>query len=524
MLRRRVLLSCHHRSRRATTGRSAQTSRAITSRRRASIDFLQCRLAARPYPSGPLPCRDRHLSLPQRAARRRRSPRSPGTSIRSSTARATARRVERLLDEADQRARALRGALRRPRGRARRSRASPRRCTSWARSRTGRPGRHLRGAELLDRHRRPGPRRAAPARAGARHGDRDQAAVRRARVGGARRRARGGAARLRGAGLLPPLPAHPAPLPPAPALGARGAPDEREVGHRAQRVDAAVHRADVGDAGHGRRRGARAAGRRAGTSRLARPRRAPRGRRGGHRGARARACARAPTSTTRCSPTRRPTTACATIRPGWRAATCPTRPPTSPCRRWSRPSARATTFPSAGIASRRRLLGVDRLADYDRAAAVTGERRGHRLAAGARARARLLRVLLARARATSRARFFDEHWIDAPVREHKRGGAFCAYATPSAHPYVLLNYTAKRRDVLTLAHELGHGVHATLAARAGHLPPGHAADDGRDRVGVRRGGHLRAAARARPTRPSRGSRCWPRASRARSRPCSARRP
>jgi oligoendopeptidase F len=53
------------------------------------------------------------------------------------------------------------------------------------------------------------------------------------------------------------------------------------------------------------------------------------------------------------------------------------------------------------------------------------------------------------------------------VRPNKRGGAFCAYTVPSAHPYVLLNYTYKRRDVLTLAHELGHGVHAALGARQG---------------------------------------------------------
>jgi oligoendopeptidase F len=64
-------------------------------------------------------------------------------------------------------------------------------------------------------------------------------------------------------------------------------------------------------------------------------------------------------------------------------------------------------------------------------------------------------------------RFFDERWIDAPVRPNKRGGAFCAYTVPSVHPYLLLNYTHQRRDVLTLAHELGHGVHASLAGRQG---------------------------------------------------------
>ena len=64
-------------------------------------------------------------------------------------------------------------------------------------------------------------------------------------------------------------------------------------------------------------------------------------------------------------------------------------------------------------------------------------------------------------------RFFDERWIDAPVRPHKRGGAFCAYTVPSVHPYVMLNFTARRRDVLTMAHELGHGLHAALAQPQG---------------------------------------------------------
>ena len=64
-------------------------------------------------------------------------------------------------------------------------------------------------------------------------------------------------------------------------------------------------------------------------------------------------------------------------------------------------------------------------------------------------------------------RFFDERWIDAPVRPNKRGGAFCAYTTPSVHPFVMLNYTSRRRDVLVLAHELGHGLHAALAMPRG---------------------------------------------------------
>ena len=66
-------------------------------------------------------------------------------------------------------------------------------------------------------------------------------------------------------------------------------------------------------------------------------------------------------------------------------------------------------------------------------------------------------------------RFFAERWIDAPVRPGKAPGAFAHPTTPSAHPYVLLNYQGKTRDVMTLAHELGHGVHQVLAAPNGAL-------------------------------------------------------
>ncbi len=65
--------------------------------------------------------------------------------------------------------------------------------------------------------------------------------------------------------------------------------------------------------------------------------------------------------------------------------------------------------------------------------------------------------------------FFDKRWIDAPVRVGKSPGAFAHPTVPSAHPYVLLNYQGKARDVMTLAHELGHGVHQVLAAQQGAL-------------------------------------------------------
>ncbi len=66
-------------------------------------------------------------------------------------------------------------------------------------------------------------------------------------------------------------------------------------------------------------------------------------------------------------------------------------------------------------------------------------------------------------------KFFDEGWIDAPVRAGKSPGAFAHPTVPSAHPYVLVNYQGKQRDVMTLAHELGHGVHQVLAGKQGAL-------------------------------------------------------
>jgi oligoendopeptidase F len=71
--------------------------------------------------------------------------------------------------------------------------------------------------------------------------------------------------------------------------------------------------------------------------------------------------------------------------------------------------------------------------------------------------------------ATIAERFFDQRWIDAPVRPGKAPGAFAHPTVPSAHPYVLLNFQGKPRDVMTLAHELGHGVHQVLAAPNGAL-------------------------------------------------------
>ena len=90
-------------------------------------------------------------------------------------------------------------------------------------------------------------------------------------------------------------------------------------------------------------------------------------------------------------------------------------------------------------------------------------------------------------------RFFDERWIDAPVRPGKAPGAFAHPTVPSAHPYVLLNYQGKPRDVMTLAHELGHGVHQVLAAPNGRADGADAADARRDRERVRRDADLPAS-------------------------------
>lgn len=71
--------------------------------------------------------------------------------------------------------------------------------------------------------------------------------------------------------------------------------------------------------------------------------------------------------------------------------------------------------------------------------------------------------------AESAAKFFDEEWIDAEPRKGKRGGAYCSYVTPDLHPFVFMNYLNRMDDVMTLGHELGHGVHAYLSRPKGYL-------------------------------------------------------
>jgi oligoendopeptidase F len=113
-----------------------------------------------------------------------------------------------------------------------------------------------------------------------------------------------------------------------------------------------------------------------------------------------------------------------------------------------------------------KVLGVDRLKDWDRMASLAttdatigfGEAKDLVLDSYASFSPEMADIA---------RRFFDEQWIDAPAKAGKRPGAFCAYTVPSVHPYVFLNWTSRRRDVLTLAHELGHGLHAYLAREQG---------------------------------------------------------
>jgi len=113
-----------------------------------------------------------------------------------------------------------------------------------------------------------------------------------------------------------------------------------------------------------------------------------------------------------------------------------------------------------------KLLGIERLADYDRMAAVSTDDEEIGWDAGRELVTDSFASFSPEAGDIVR-QFFEGRWIDAPPTPVKRGGAFSASTVPSVHPYVLLNYTDRRRDVLTLAHELGHGLHQTLARKQG---------------------------------------------------------
>ena len=124
------------------------------------------------------------------------------------------------------------------------------------------------------------------------------------------------------------------------------------------------------------------------------------------------------------------------------------------------------SLPQRWYTLKAKLLGVDKLSDFDRSAPVLAESITYSYPEARELVLDTYEAFSPEAGKVAR-RFFEENWIDAPVRPHKRGGAFCSYTVPSVHPYVLLNFTAKRRDVTTMAHELGHGLHAALAQPQG---------------------------------------------------------
>jgi len=113
---------------------------------------------------------------------------------------------------------------------------------------------------------------------------------------------------------------------------------------------------------------------------------------------------------------------------------------------------------------KKKLLGLDQLYEWDRYAPIEEVERqltwdqARDLALGSyhRFSARAGKLV---------QDFFDQPWIDAPVADGKESGAYCAGATPRFHPFVMMNFTGKFNDALTLAHELGHGLHDRLAAR-----------------------------------------------------------
>ena len=125
-------------------------------------------------------------------------------------------------------------------------------------------------------------------------------------------------------------------------------------------------------------------------------------------------------------------------------------------------------IPNRYYALKARLLGVPRIADYDRFAPL---QESPATIGWDEARSIVLDAFSAFSSdaGTIVRRFFDGSWIDAAMRPGKTPGAFCATLVPDVHPYVLLNYAGERRSVLTLAHELGHGLHGALAQDLGLL-------------------------------------------------------
>ena len=115
-----------------------------------------------------------------------------------------------------------------------------------------------------------------------------------------------------------------------------------------------------------------------------------------------------------------------------------------------------------------RLLGLDRLSHFDRMAPVSSDAAQLTWSEAVDLVAGAYEAFSPEAGRVV-GEFVDGRWIDAPVRPDKMNGAYCMTRVPGVHPYVLMNFTGDRRSVLTLAHELGHGLHGYLAADQGIL-------------------------------------------------------
>jgi oligoendopeptidase F len=115
-----------------------------------------------------------------------------------------------------------------------------------------------------------------------------------------------------------------------------------------------------------------------------------------------------------------------------------------------------------------KLLGLEQLYDYDRYAPLFSDQPAVDWPTARRIVEESYAAFSPDAGGVIR-RFFDKKWVDAELRQGKRGGAFSSSTVPSAHPYILMSYTDKLRDVMTLAHELGHGLHQYLSRGVGYL-------------------------------------------------------
>ena len=234
-----------------------------------------------------------------------------------------------------------------------------------------------------------------------------------------------------------------------------------------------------------------------------------------------RACAPARSCSTRCSPTRRPTTGCATTTRGSRAATWPTRRATSRCRRSSTRCRRRYDIPQRWYALKAQLLGLDTPRRLRPHGVGRRHRGGDRLERGD-ASSCSTRTRRSRPSSPTPRSGSSTAWIDAPVRPGKRPGAFCAYTVPSHHPYLLLNWTvaaARRADARARARPRPARV-PRACRRASSTRPRRSRWPRPRRCSARPSPSAGCSTRSTTRRSA--SRCSRRTSRTRSPPCSGR--